>query len=285
MKINYSCVVDNHDKFKKQGWIWLNSLIELGGINPAHIWVHCISGVNSEYIRKCEDIGVNVEIIEPFGDKKYCNKIPQMSNAKLKDADIVILMDTDMVMLENFERKVKGSDYIDCICGKIVDLSNPPIHVIDEVYKLAGLAKTLPDQFIECEPVYTYGANFNGGLYVIPRKYYDVIETGWQKWALWLLENENGKPMYDAGREANIDQVSFSMTVQENRLSIKYLDRSYNYPLPYDFGADEKPPYVLHYHDKVDDDFLLELDYEPRGNIKKAVDKANGLIKKLSMDL
>ena len=278
MKINYSCVVDNHDKFKKQGWIWLNSLIALGGINPDNIWVHCVVGMDSEYIKKCEKIGANVEIIEPFGDKKYCNKLAQMSNAKLKDADVVILMDTDMIMLKNFEEQLVD---LDCICGKIVDLPhNPPKHVIDEVYQIAGLTKTLPDYLTECEPSYTYGANFNGGLYVIPRKYYDIIETDWQKWALWLLEN--GKPMYDAGKEAHIDQVSFSMTVQENELNIKYLNRAYNYPLPYDFGADEDYPYILHYHDYVDADFLMALDYEPTGNIKKAVDTANGFITKLS---
>ena len=273
MKINYSCVVDTHERFKEQGWIWLNSLIKLGGINPANIWVNCVSGMDAGYIKKCADTGANVELIEPFGDRKYCNKVPQMANNKLKDSDIIILMDTDMLMLESFESGLAGLNYIG---GKIVDLANPPIEVIDAVFAVAGLQKTHPDNLIECDSVLTYGANFNGGLYIIPRKYYDIIEAGWQKWALWLLEN--GKPMYDAGKETHIDQISFCMTVHEHRLDIKHLERAYNYPLPYDFGAEERAPYVLHYHDKVDENLLLSLNYEPAGNIKKAVDKANNFI-------
>jgi len=277
MKINYSCVVDKQEKFKKQGWLWLNSLIKLGGINPADIWVHCVRGVEPDYIKKCEDTGVNVESIEPFGDKKYCNKIAQMSNAKLKDSDAIILMDTDMIMLENFEHLLTGLDYIS---AKIVDLENPPIEIIDAVFASAGLKKVLPDYFTGYKAAPTYGANFNGGLYIIPAKYYDIIEAGWQKWAYWLLEN--GKPLYDIGKESHIDQISFCMTVHENNLNIKYLDPAYNYPLPFDYGI-EDGLYVVHYHDKIDENFSsLILEYEPNENIKKAVDKANKFINNLN---
>jgi len=273
-KINYSCVVDTHEKFKKQGWLWLNSLIKLGGVDPANIWVHCINGMGGGYVARLRATGANIVMSEPFGDRKYCNKIPQMGNAQLKAGDAVILMDTDMIMLENFEDTLD----FDCISAKIVDLANPPTEVIDAVFALAGQQKKLPDHFIECEKIATYGANFNGGLYVIPQKYYDIIGAGWKKWAEWLLAN--GKPMYDAGREAHIDQVSFCMAVHEHApgIKIKHLDRRYNYPLPYDFGEREQMPYVLHYHDRVDDNFLLSPDYEPRANIKKAVDKANAFI-------
>jgi len=272
VKINYSCVVDKHEKFKRQGWVWLNSLIKLGRINPADIWMHCVAGMDIEYVKKCESAGVNIKIIEPFGDKKYCNKIAQMQNKKLRESDIIILMDTDMIMLENFACEFAGIDYI---AGKIVDLENPPTEIIDAVFELAGLKKNLPDRLVECASVLTYGANFNGGLYIIPAKYYDIIGEGWQRWALWLLEN--GKPLYDAGKEAHIDQISFCMTVHEYELAIKYLGRAYNYPLPYDFGEDNKP-YILHYHDRVDENFLLAVDYEPTGNIKEAVAQVNDFI-------
>ena len=278
MRINYSCVVDVHEKFKKQGWLWLNSLIKSGGVNPADIWVHCINGMDAEYIKKCESTGVNVRVTEPFGDKKYCNKIPQISNKELKESDVIILMDTDMLILENFENRLNADSFTGsgCIAGKIVDIENPPTHVIDAVFGIAGLKKTLPDKFTERGPVLTYGANFNGGLYIIPRKYYDIIETGWKKWALWLLEN--GKPMYEAKKAAHIDQIAFCMTVHEHELDIRYLDRVYNYPMTYDFGADERTPYVLHYHEEVDANFLLSPAFEPLGNIKKAVDRANAFI-------
>ncbi|MCL2100001.1 MAG: hypothetical protein FWH24_06160 [Oscillospiraceae bacterium] len=276
MKIHYSCVVGEKEIFKKQGQIWLDSLITLGKIDPGRIYVHCISGTDAGYIKKIKETGANVDVIEPFGDLKYCNKIPQLSNAALKTADITVLMDTDMIMLENFERELeKDADFLNCISGKIVDLANPPIEVIAAVFFGAALEKKLPDHKIECGEDLTYGANFNGGLYIIPAKYYGIIETNWKKWAKWLLKN--GKPLYDAGKEAHIDQVSFCMAVHEFNLDVKYLDRNYNYPLPYDFGGRDTP-YVLHYHDKVDENFMLVPGYEPSGNIKKAVKRANEFI-------
>ena len=276
MKINYSCVVDKQEKLKKQGWLWLNSLIKSGGINPDNIWMHFVDGVDAGFIEKCAALGANIKITEPFGDKKYCNKIAQMSNKKLKESDIIILMDTDMIMLENFEHLLTDIDYIS---AKIVDLENPPIEIIDAVFKLAGLKKVLPDYFTGYKAAPTYGANFNGGLYIIPAKYYDIIESGWQKWANWLLKN--GKPLYNISKEAHIDQISFCMAVHENNLDIKYLDPRYNYPLPFDYGINEKL-YVLHYHDKIDGNFSsLTPDFEPNENIKKAVDKANKLINSL----
>jgi len=278
MRIKYSCVVDHKDIFKKQGWLWLNSLIYFGQINPADIYVHCIRGTDEDYMKKCAGTGVNVVITEPFGDKTYCNKIAQLSNDDLKDSDVIILMDTDMIMLENFENTIdfsleRSSGYIS---AKIVDMPNPAIDTIDELFELAHLKKSLPDKSVECMDYLTYGANFNGGLYIIPQKYYGIIQSGWEKWSQWLLKY--GKPLYDAKREAHIDQVSFCMTIHENNIPVKYLDRLYNYPLPYDLGDAKKIPYVLHYHTYTDENHLLTVDYELVGNIKKAVDLANRFI-------
>ena len=272
MRIKYSCVADNRDIFKTQGWLWLNSLIYFGKINPTDIFIHCIRGIDGDYIKKCAGTGVNVVIAEPYGDKKYCNKIAQLSNKNLKDSDVIILMDTDMIMLENFENTI-NYDYIN---AKIVDMPNPETDIIDEVFELAGLQKSLPDKSVECLDYFTYGANFNGGLYIIPQKYYEIIQSGWEKWSHWLLNY--GKPLYDANREAHIDQISFCMTIHENNIPVKYLDRLYNYPLPYDFGDEKKVPYVLHYHTYTDENHLLSVKHKLAGNIKKAVDLANKFI-------
>jgi hypothetical protein len=243
MRINYSCVVDNKERYQKQGWLWLNSLIHFGKIAPESIYVHCIQGTSDYYIDKCAGTGTNVSVIEPFGDKRYCNKIAQMSNEKLKDSDAVILMDTDMIMINNFEHTI---DY-DHISGKIIYMKNPETPVIDSVFELAKLKKSLPDRPIESDSNYlTYGANFNGGLYIIPNKFYGDIQSGWEKWSVWLLEF--GKPLYEAKKQDNIDQVSFCMTVHENNIPVKYLDRLYNYHIIFDLGEKDKAPYVLHYH-------------------------------------
>ena len=274
MKINYSCVVDNKERYLTQGWLWANSLIKLGKVNPANIWVHFVRGIDDEYINKFAKEGINVALIDPYGDKKYCNKIAQMRNDELKDSDAIILMDIDMIVLDNFEDTL-DFDYIN---SKIVNAINPPIEILDELFAMSGLKKVLPDLIVELNQGMTYGANFNGGLYFIPKKYYDAVQSGWEKWSQWLLIN--GKPLYDAGKEANIDQVSFCMTVHENNIPIKYLTRLHNYPMPFQFGDAERIPYVLHYHTVMEEhkSNLIKVDYEPLGNVKKAVEMANEFI-------
>ena len=275
MRIKYSCLVDNQERYQRQGWLWLNSLINFGKINPPDIYVHCVKGTKENYIKKCLGAGVNVEITEPFGDKTYCNKIAQMSDEKLKDSDAIMLMDTDMIMLDNFENIL---DY-NCVSAKIVYFPNPDTPVIDQLFETAKLEKSLPDIAIESNNGYlTYGANFNGGLYVIPQKYYDIIKSGWEKWSQWLLKN--GKPLYDAKKEAHIDQLGFCMTVHENNIPVKYLDCLYNYHILFDLGDRERIPYVLHYHRQTDENNLISLDYQPAGNMKKAVESANVFIQK-----
>jgi len=282
-KVKYSCLVDNHGRYQRQGWLWLNSLIHFGKINPSDIFMHCVTGTGEDYIKKCAETGANVVITEPYGDKTYCNKIAQMSDVQLKDSDAVILMDADMIMLENFEDTLD----FNYISAKIVNSPNPETSIIDKLFETAGIKKSLPDKAVELtEDYFTYGANFNGGLYVIPRKYYGIIKSGWEKWSQWLLIRENGKPLYDAKKEAHIDQISFCMTVHENNIPVKYLSRLYNYPMPFDFTDRDKSenieriPYVLHYHRQTDENNLIALDYQPAVNIKKAVESANEFIKK-----
>ncbi|MCL1794724.1 MAG: hypothetical protein FWG34_12755 [Oscillospiraceae bacterium] len=275
MRVNYSCVVDNKERYQKQGWFWLNSLLHFGKIDSGSIYVHCVRGTDSRYIEKCAGTGANVSVIEPFGDKKFCNKIAQLSNEKLKDCDAAILMDTDMIMLENFEHKL---DY-GRVGGKIVYMKNPETEVIGRIFEAAGLKKSLPDIPIESNGGYlTYGANFNGGLYAIPGKYCEAIKSGWEKWSLWLLEN--GKALYEANKADNIDQVSFCMAVHEKNIPIKYFGRLYNYHVIFDLGEKEKIPYVLHYHTATDENGLISPDYVLEGKIKEAVEAANALIKK-----
>ena len=275
MRVKYSCVVDNRERYQKQGWIWLNSLIYFGKIDPADIFVHCVAGTDDGFARKCAEAGANVEITEPYGDKTYCNKIAQMGNPRLKDSDAVILMDCDMIMLRNFEDTIDFTR----VSAKIINYANPETHILDSLFALAGLEKSsaAPDVKIEyADDYFTYGANFNGGLYIIPARFYGVVESGWQKWALWLLEY--GKPLYDAGSQTHIDQISFCMAVHENNIPVNHLHRRYNYSTPRDFGDGEPYPYVLHYHTYTDENNLVALDYAPAGNIKIAVETANGFI-------
>jgi hypothetical protein len=95
-----------------------------------------------------------------------------------------------------------------------------------------------------------------------------------------MLDKKNGAPLYKAKKEAHIDQLGFCMAAHENNIPVKYLGSLYNYHVLLDYAKPERVPYVLHYHTAADKkDFTgIELDYEPEGNIKKAVETANGFM-------
>ena len=151
MKVYYSCVVDCNYKFQYQGWLWVNSLIFNAMVNPKNIWIHCIKGVDEEFKKLCMDLGVNTIQIEPFGDTKYCNKISQLSNLSLRDADIIVLMDTDTFVLKNFEADL-DTNYI---YAKPVDTATPKLSVFDELFSLTKLKKSFNDIKATCMDEYT----------------------------------------------------------------------------------------------------------------------------------
>ena len=272
-KIVYSCVVDRDYKFQYQGWLWANSLVINANVAPKNIWIHCTYGVDADFKKQCTDLGLNVVDVEPFGDKKYCNKLTQLFNPALSKADILVLMDTDTFILSNFEW-VLDSNYV---CGKAVDKPNPSVTVLKELFTLAGLEKTLRDMKATCDDKITYGANFNGGLYAIPTGFLNELRVSWPKWANWLLSHikQENRVNFD---DMFIDQMSFCMAAHENGFPTKELNLSFNFPL-HILSKAENEPSVLHYHWKLNHVGLIKGIQDDI--LDNAVSKANDVIGKV----
>lgn len=269
MKIYYSCVIDTNPKFQYQCWLWAHSLIELAQISPSNIWVHYISGVDLLFIEKLKSLGLQLQEIEGFGDYKYCNKIAQLSNDSLREADVIILMDTDMIITQNFMDTIN----LECVSGKIVDYPNPNISILDNIFLEAGLDNIYERVKTDFENELTYAGNFNGGLYIIPNQYIDMIQASWRKWASWLLENNILKD----GMKVHVDQVSFCMTIHENQIPIEHLPRTYNYPIHINFHKDIAPM-IIHYHWKISNVGLLNIDQNSSVPYKECISKINDFI-------
>jgi len=272
MKVYYSCVVDINPKFHYQCWLWVHSLIEMAKINPQNIWVHYIKEVNLTFVEKLKSLGVQVKQIESFGDGKYCNKIAQLSNEALRNADVLILMDTDMIVTKDFSNEIN----LNCVSGKIVDLPNPEILVLNKIFSEAGIERTFGEIKTDLSEELTYAGNFNGGLYVIPQKYIESVYTSWRKWALWLLDM---KLLHEAGKGTHVDQVSFCMAIHENGIPIEHLHRKYNFPTHINFLKDIAPV-VIHYHWELDEVGLLKINPNSTSDYKKCISEVNELIKR-----
>lgn len=273
MKIYYSCLLDASPVFYYQAWIWVNSLLDLSSINPAHIYVHHTKEVDKTILQELAALEVNLVQVERFGDGKYCNKIAQLDTEIFEDADSVFFMDTDMIVLGDIEHIAET----DKIGGKVVDGPNPTIDILKMIYESAGFSSYPEIVKVDCGDAVTFRNNFNGGLYVVPGKFIKILSEKWKMWALWLLDNI--QLLKQAGKSDHVDQIAFSMAVHELGITLHILDKKYNYPAHLDI-VKTGYPLIIHFHKNISKMGLLSFDNISDENFAKAVEDANSLISK-----
>ena len=269
--IYYSCVVDASPLFYWQTWGLVNSLIELAKVSPKQIYVHYTREVNPAFLDELRAIGVVLRESERFGDGKYCNKIARLKTPEFTTARCVVFLDTDTIVLG--ELSAIYSDRV--IKGKIVDLANPKLSVLQTILKRAGFGD-YPDLCpADYEPNPTFKNNLNGGLYVIPGTLVKQIGERWQHWALWLLDNL--EILERVNKQAHVDQISFAMACHELSIPVENIGRKYNHPLhlPEDkIGY----PLILHYHRNISPTGTLEVAGEQDFEFQQAIADANRLL-------
>src|SRR3546814_8732488 len=64
----------------------------------------------------------------------------------------------------------------DMIGGKVVDLANPPLPLLDALFMRAGFADRPELVGVEASADRTYRGNCNGGLYSVPTRFADRSE-------------------------------------------------------------------------------------------------------------
>lgn len=271
MKRYYSCVVDSQPIFYFQAWNLINSLIGRANVHASQIYVNCTTDVEQFFLDEIEKLGCNIHRIERFGDGRYCNKIAQLDNEIFRDSECIFLLDADMVVLGEIQNLYVPSK----ICGKIVDLPNPEIGLLKEIYDLAGF-NTYPKACpVDCAEGDTFYNNLNGGLYVVPGDLVKPLTEKWRKWALFLLSNI--KILEDAGKQDHVDQISFSMATHDLNIEISNLPKKYNYPVHLSI-RNSGHPVVLHYHRCISRLGLITSNGECDQDYLSAIDDANCII-------
>ena len=267
----FSCVVDKFEENVRQAWLLVCSLIKYGNVDPCDIVVHILPGVSSDFKNRLHSLDVQVRSILPFGDSKYCNKIGQLFSIASDDADCVILMDTDMLVVKD----VRGLACTDFVQGKIVDHPNPPLVVLEHIFAEAGFL-TLPlpvstDIYLD---QMTLSGNCNGGLYVIPGKFVPVLGFLWAKWSLWLL---NKPDLLGETYLHHADQVGFCLAIFEANIPFRALGRKFNFPSHLALPKDESPA-IFHYHRSVDNVVRNLAHSDASGECVGALQRANKLL-------
>src|SRR3546814_3659893 len=113
------------------------------------------------------------------------------------------------------------------IGGKVVDLANPPLPLLDALFMRAGFADRPELVGVEASADRTYRGNCNGGLYSVPTRFADALFAAWRRRAEQLLADI--EPLRAVGKENHVDQIAFCMALHETGLPFVELPSNVNY--------------------------------------------------------
>lgn len=277
-KVFYSCVIDSSPKFYWQGYIFVNILTKLAKVKGDRIFVH-LTQKNIQFENFLNENSINIKYIEPWGDKKYCNKLQQLETIELQQADYVFFCDADIAIAEDLSTLV--SQYPDKVLGKIVDFDIPSIDKLKQIYDIfeVGYPKISTNTLNNAE---TFEGNFNGGLYGMPSKYIKQFGESWKNFATQMLQSGEIKNILE-DKINHIDQISFSLALKKLNLKYQLLGYEYNCPihiknigiLKARLNTKAK---VIHYHNNLSNTGLLNSIENPY--IKEVITKVNQVISK-----
>jgi hypothetical protein len=224
-RIVVSFIIDSDAVFAYTGWYLVHSILKHTALVPSDIHVQCTPEVPSGVVERFKDLGCHIHRLSRFGDGRYCNKLAQWENLRDQDINHVVFLDTDMVCTGDFTEFLPHN----AIGGKVVDLANPELALLDHLFDRAGFCDRPPTIRVEASKDVTYRGNCNGGFYSVPSKFADVLFCAWRKQAEQLLADID--PLRAVGKDMHVDQISFCMALHETALPFVSLPSNVNYYL------------------------------------------------------
>ncbi len=270
----FSFIVDSAPRFLYEGFHLAHSLIQHAAQGPADIHVQVTTQVSQAAREVFSKIGCHVHEIQRFGDGKFSNKLSQLPNLLPFDCDRVVLLDTDMIVVDDLRPLIRP----DALLAKMIDTSNPSTKALEHIARSAGAEKLPPLVGNDVGNGSTYFGNCNGGFYSIPRRLMQPVSESWRKWATWLLANI--EPLAKEKKTNHVDQVSMWLAILLDQIPFEPCSSNLNFHLhlrgDHRYYDPNSPICILHYHDFcLSRRGLIDPDIELTGSAAEAVAKAN----------
>jgi hypothetical protein len=228
------------------GWHLARSLQTYAGLSPDRIHIQFTPEVSNGIMQLFEQAGYSLHTLERFGDGKFCNKLAQWANLRTITAEQILFLDTDMICIADPVPMLPRAS----IAAKVVDLANPELVLLDEIFARAGFSDRPPMIDVEASEMRTYLGNCNGGFYWVPVSCAERLFAAWRHHALALLRDI--EPLRQAGKQNHVDQVAFCMALHETGLPFEQLPSNLNYymhfPGEHRLRDPARPLAMLHYH-------------------------------------
>jgi hypothetical protein len=243
----YSCLLDMKPKFVYQFWVWLTMLLDEAGVPPSDVFVHIVPRPDPEpaveaYLRAR---GVAFRYVEPVGNGRFSNRIAQLESVFLREREYAVLCDLDLAIMAPLDPWIG----LGGICAKEVDYANPPVELLEALYRRAGFDRFPERKRCSFEDAETYVTNCNGGVWILRTALFDALLARWKHWLQWVTEHEDLLGRY----MLHMTQISFSLAVWELGETVVPLPRIANFPTHIErerYDPHNDVPIVLHYHDR-----------------------------------
>ena len=231
------------------------TLLEFGGKIGNAKKIACFTEEPDSSIKEIlENLQVQIRIVEPVDNRQsFGNKIRILDEGIKDDVDIIVMLDTDIVIAGDFSQFL-GTQKI-----MIKQEDSDPFTLSDWKQMFDFFKLPLPQERFQtsCSGQETI-PYFNGGVMIIPKLHASELLEQWKYFLKQLLDKQNTLPKnfsenpHDNKQPRFFDQIAFSLAIIKSKLPYETLPLSMNYPYSGTVHHSEHPetldPFIIHHH-------------------------------------
>jgi hypothetical protein len=250
-----SCVGENSDHWYREAQNLVISVRRFGGaLAESPVVVNFVDGMDSRYEAGLARLGAEVRVVPRFDPRTPAsNKLRMLELAETHDFDVLLAIDTDTVVIGDVSRYGSAA----AVAIKPENLDPYPPGCWRRLYAELGVPE--PSQSIVTtvtgQVTYPY---FNSGVVFVPRDYCAQLLTSWSKRVFDVLDIYERRPdIVPAPQRHWTNQLSLALAVVGDGIPVSPLPVAANlsttvrvHPL---FAHEVTPPFVLHYHNEIDE--------------------------------
>jgi len=242
--------------------------------------IACFTEVPDKSIKTVlENLGVHVKIVSVMDSRHaFSNKIRILEEGLKEDVDIIVMLDTDVVIADDFSKFLSTEK----ILIKPEDRNMFSISQWQSLYDFFKLELPTERFFTSCDEgkMIPY---FNGGVIIIPKIFGQKLLERWIYYLNELLEEKQNLPSIFSENSRYFDQISFTLALSDSNLQYATLPLSMNYPYWGRVSNRENPeelsPYIIHHHHCIlENGYIM---YCPYKKINLKIDEINKFLKNL----
>jgi len=250
-----------------------------GKASKAKKWACFIEEPYPSLRKVLEELGVTIKMIKPLDDRDpYSHKIRLLEEAINEDIDYLVVLDTDIVIAEDFSSFIDG----DSIKAKVsnydpIGIENWRILFEHFNLKFPNNRVTTTSTDMETIPL------FASGVMIFPKKYLKILFEPYSNMIRTLCDHrEQGKlpPEVPDSRRGN-EMYALALILSKLGINFSPLPLEMNYST-IEVSEKENPlqlkPLVIHHHHKISEEG--DVTPSPYDNINKIIDKINEFLKK-----